>query len=387
MGFFKKQLLDIIQWIDNTQNTLVYMYPMEDQEIQYGAQLIVRPGQVAVFVEKGEIADVFLPGTHKLETDNLPVLGDLKGWAFGFKSPFKSDVFFVNTKEMLNNKWGTQTPIWIEDRQFGQVQIRAYGTYTFNIKDPAKFIGQISSTNTTYTKETISEQLKAFIITNFSDAVGSLNLTVAQLASQYKELSEQMIEDAKKSFEYLGVQLNQFTIGNISLPEEIEKALKELTSMTMKGSIDDEKLRRIHTLRQLDIMEKSAENDGLNAMIQGGMGLGMGVHMGGAFANGIKEQTQTQSQMQTQAQAQAEAEAEAVKPNIVQPTVENTNKMTTNEMLNCQKCGVSVPETAKFCNECGTKVEVIIPKSKFCMECGTKLENNAKFCNECGTKV
>ncbi|MGL5675512.1 MAG: SPFH domain-containing protein [Cellulosilyticaceae bacterium] len=382
MGFLKKQLLDIIQWLDDSQNTLTYMYPMEDQEIQHGAQLTVRPGQAAVFVEKGQIADVFGPGTHKLETANLPLLGDLKGWAFGFKSPFKSDVFFVNTKEMLNNKWGTQSPIWIQDAKFGQVQVRAFGTYTFNIIDPAKFITQVASTNKTYTKDSINDQLRAFILSNFGDAIGSLQMTVAQIASQYNEISQQMMVDAQAAFGYLGVSLNHFTIGNISLPDDIEEALKELTSMTMKGSIDDEALRRIHTLRQLDIMEKSTENEGLNAMIQNGMGLGMGLHVGGAFAQGMANNIQQANQSAAGQQVATAGVGAALGDALGNQTPPNTKGG-----RQCQNCGTTVSENAKFCNECGTKIEVIQPKNKFCTECGTQLDANAKFCNECGTKL
>lgn len=370
MGFIKKQLLDIIQWLDDSQDTLVYMYPMEDQEIQHGAQLTVRPGQTAVFVEKGQIADVFGPGMHKLETDNLPVLGDLKGWAFGFKSPFKADIFFVNTKEMINNKWGTQSPIWIPDPQFGQVQIRAFGSYTFNVSDPAKFISDVSSTNKKYTKASLSEQLKAYIVSHFGDAIGSLNVTVAQIASKYNDISEQMIRDVASAFEHFGVSLNTFAIGNISLPDEIEEALKELTSMNMKGSIDAEKLSKIQVLKQLDIMEKSTENDGLNAMIQGGMGLGMGLHMGNTFASGLNAPGQPVQQVVQQ----------------VQPTV-NGGVAPQAGGQNCQNCHAIVVEHAKFCNECGTKLEAPKPKNKFCQECGKPLDIGAKFCNECGTKL
>ena len=371
MGFLKKQLLDIIQWLDDSQDTMVYMYPIEDQEIQHGAQLIVRPGQAAVFVEKGQIADVFGPGTHKLETENLPVLGNLKGWAFGFKSPFKSDIFFVNMKEMLENKWGTPGPIWIPDPQFGQVQVRAFGTYTFSITDAKKFIEVVSSTNKKYTKDIINAQLKEYIINHFSDAIGTLNVTVAQIASWYNEISAQMIQDVGESFRGFGLSLNTFTIGNISLPEELEKSLRELTDMNIRGSVSGDRLSKIQALRQLDIMEKSTENDGLNTMIQGGMGLGMGVHMGRAFSEGM---TGNMSQGMSNDIVQAAATAsQKVSVDIAHKT--------------CQNCGHSVDKNAKFCNECGTKIEMVKPKVKFCTECGMKVEEGTKFCNECGTKL
>ena len=365
MGFFKKQLLDIIQWLDNSEDTLVYMYPMADQEIQYGAQLIVRPGQAAVFVDKGEIADIFGPGTYKLETDNLPFLGDLKGWAYGFKSSFKSDVFFVSTKEIINNKWGTPGPIWIPDPQFGQVQVRAFGTYTFSITDPKQFIEMVSSTNNKYTKESIETQLKDYIVNHFSDAIGSLNVTVARIASQYNEISEQMIKDVGEAFRKFGLQINTFTIGNISLPEELQKSLQELTDMNIRGSVDTGRLSRIQSIRQMDIMEKSAENDGLNSMIQGGMGLGMGVHMGQAFTQGMQNMNNP---------------TQGVAP----IPVANTQGVS-EDGRKCTECGHMLSATAKFCPECGTKVE--IAKPKFCPECGTQAGVGAKFCNECGTKL
>ncbi|MEF9960273.1 MAG: SPFH domain-containing protein [Niameybacter sp.] len=375
MGFFKKQLLDIIQWLDNSQDTLVYMYPMEDQEIQYGAQLVVRPGQMAVFVDQGQIADVFGPGTYKLETENLPFLGDLKGWAYGFKSPFKSDVFFVSTKEMLNNKWGTPGPIWIPDPQFGQVQIRAFGTYTFSINDPKQFIEMVSSTNKTYTKDAINTQLKDYIINHFSDAIGSLNVTVAHIASQYNEISKQMIQDVGEAFRMFGLQLNTFTVNNISLPEELQKSLQELTDMNIRGSVDTDRLTRIQSIRQMDIMEKSAENKGLNGMMQSGMGLTMGMQMGQAF----NQNMQNMQNMQNTSAAY----------NPTQPTQQSEEipVASISAGVKCTNCGQILSETAKFCNECGTKVEVAIPKKRFCPECGVPAVEGAKFCNECGTKL
>lgn len=384
MGFLKKQLLDIIQWLDDSQDTMVYMYPMEDQEIQHGAQLTVRPGQAAVFVEKGQVADVFGPGTHKLETANLPVLGDLKGWAFGFKSPFKSDVFFVNTKEMLANKWGTPGPIWIPDPQFGQVQVRAFGAYTFSITEPKQFIEVVSSTNKKYTKELINTQLKEYIINHFSDAIGSLNVTVAQIASQYNEISAQMIQDVGESFKGFGLSLNTFTIGNISLPEELEKSLRELTDMNIRGSVAADRLAKIQSLRQLDIMEKSTENDGLNAMIQGGMGLGMGVHMGKVFSEGMSNMN---GQMPNTTMPHANIQETMVAAGVSGAVAGTTGNSETRSGKVCQNCGHTVSDNAKFCNECGTKIEIAKPKMKFCTECGVKVEEGAKFCNECGTKL
>ncbi len=359
MGFFKKQFLDSIQWLDESSNTLVSMYPMEDQEIQSGAQLTVRPGQVAIFVDQGQIADVFGPGMYELTTANLPLLADLKHWSFGFKSPFKSDVYFLNMKDFLDNKWGTNNPVWIPDSQYGQVQVRAHGTYAFKIENPVVFFTQVAGTKSRYTLEHIREQLRSFIINKFADIIGSLNITVVQMASNYIEIGEALEDAVADSFKALGLTLTHFTISNISLPEEIEKTLKDVTSMNMLGSIQNEKLSKIQILKQLDIMEQSTKNPGMNGMAQSGMGLGMGMQMAKNFADNMNQMNQTSPQ------------------NVAAPA---------GGMMTCGKCGHSIPQGSKFCPECGNKVEAVVGK-KFCSQCGNEVVPGAKFCAQCGNKV
>nr|WP_302597006.1 SPFH domain-containing protein [uncultured Cellulosilyticum sp.] len=358
MGFFKKQFLDSIQWLDESSNTLVYMFPMEDQEIQSGAQLTVRPGQVAIFVDQGQIADVFGPGMYELTTANLPLLADLKHWSFGFKSPFKSDVYFLNMKDFLDNKWGTNNPVWIPDSQYGQVQVRAHGTYAFKIENPVVFFTQVAGTKSRYTLENIREQLRSFIITKFADIIGSLNITVVQMAANYIEIGEALQDAVADSFKALGLTLTHFTISNIGLPEEIEKTLKDVTSMNMLGSIQSEKLSKIQILKQLDIMEQATKNPGMNGMAQSGMGLGMGMQMAKNFSDNMNQMNHTASQ------------------NATAPTA---------GMMTCGKCGHSIPQGSKFCPECGNKVEAAESK-KFCTQCGTVAAPGAKFCVQCGNK-
>lgn len=365
MGFFKKQFLDAIQWLDESSNTLVYMFPMEDQEIQSGAQLTVRPSQVAIFVDQGQIADVFGPGMYELTTANLPLLADLKHWSFGFKSPFKSDVYFLNMKEFLDNKWGTNNPIWIPDSQYGQVQVRAHGTYAFKIENPVVFFTQVAGTKSRYTLENIREQLRSFIINKFADIIGSLNVTVVQLASNYIEIGEALQDAVAESFKALGLTLTHFTISNIGLPEEIEKTLKDVTSMNMLGSIQSEKLSKIQILKQLDIMEQATKNPGMNSMTQSGMGLGMGMQMAKSFADNMNQMNNVgASNPAPQQQAAAAPQG---------------------GMMTCSSCGHSIPQGSKFCPECGTKVEAPTGK-KFCSQCGNEVAPGAKFCPQCGNK-
>lgn len=378
MGFFKKQLLDIIQWLDESNDTLAYMFPMEDQEIQNGAQLTVRQGQVAIFVDKGQIADVFGPGMYKLETANLPLLSDLKSWGYGFKSPFKSDVYFINMKEFLENKWGTANPVWIPDSQFGQVQVRAHGSYAFKIDNPVNFLTNVVGTKSKYRLEDITAQLRSFILTQFSDIIGSLNLTVTQIASNYNEVGEALKETLAKPFGDLGLSITQFNIANIGLPEEIEKHLKELTGMNILGSVGNDKLSKIQILKQLEIMEKSTNNEGINAMMQSGMGMGMGMQMAGMFANGLGQMNQVNSQANLMPQG-----------NQVSQVAPQQNNQQTQQSggMSCPNCHANINEGAKFCPECGTKIEVVKPKAKFCSECGAKVVDGMKFCSECGNKL
>lgn len=368
MGFFKKQLLDIIQWLDDSSNTLVYMFPMQDQEIQNGAQLTVRPGQVAIFVDKGQIADVFGPGMYKLETANLPVLSDLQSWSYGFKSPFKSDVYFINMKDFLDNKWGTANPIWIPDSQFGQVQVRAHGSYAFKIENPVTFLNNIVGTKTKYCLEDITAQLRGFIVSQFSDIIGSLHLTVTQIASNYNEIGEALKETLAKSFSDLGLSITQFNIANIGLPEEIEKHLKELTGMNILGSVQNDKMSKLQILKQLEIMEKAASNGNMNSMMQSGMGLGMGMQMAGMFANGLNQMnSQVTGAMSSTQGAQVTQVQEG--------------------QIACQNCHAMINKDSKFCPECGTKVELAVAKGKFCPQCGKPAAEGMKFCTECGTKL
>lgn len=370
MGFFRKQLIDIIEWLDETSNTLAHKCDFEDNEIQSGAQLTVRQGQVALFVDKGQIADVFGPGMYELKTENMPVLADLKGWAYGFKSPFKSDVYFLSMKECLNNKWGTGSPIWIPDTQFGQVQIRAYGNYTFKVDNPVTFLTEVVGTKCSYKVSDIAEQLKEIIISEFSDIIGSLSLTVVQLASNYNELGEALEETLQNSFKKLGLTLTSFKIANIGIPPEIEKNLNELTGMNILGSVGNDKLNKIQILKQLEIMSKSAENPSTNSMMQAGMGMTMGMQMGNNFASTMNNMNNLDQHRETSANI-SEAQRK---------TVDEPNKIV------CKSCSANIKEGSKFCPECGTKVEVV-HKNKFCPECGTPAPDGTKFCMECGSKI
>ncbi len=286
MGIWDKlrgELIDIVQWLDDTHDTVVYRFERMNNEIKYGAKLVVREGQAAVFINEGQLADVFGPGTHTLQTANLPILATLKGWKYGFESPFKAEVYFVSTRQYTDQKWGTMNPVMLRDAEFGPVRIRAFGTYTMRVKDPGTFIRQIVGTQGRFTTEDITAQLRNTIVSRFTDILGESKIPILDLAANYDELGKFMSERMKPDFEAMGVELPKLLVENISLPPEVEQALDKRSSM---GVIGD--LSRYTQFQAAEAMKAAAENPGGTAA--GGMGMGMGFamanQMGQAFAGG-----------------------------------------------------------------------------------------------------
>ncbi len=275
MGLWDKirgEFIDIVQWTDDSHDTIVWRFERHGNEIKFGAQLIVRESQMAVFVNMGQLADVFLPGMYELETKNLPVLSTLQGWKYGFHSPFKCEVYFVNTKRFTDLKWGTKNPVIRRDPEFGPVRLRAFGTYAMRVADPAKFIREIAGTDAHFTTDEIMEQLRNIIVARFSDAVAECAVPVLDLAAKYDELGATLRTAISSEFDAYGLELTQFYVENISLPPEVEKAVDKRSSM---GAIGD--LNRFAQFQAAQAMEDAARNPG--GMAAGGMGMGMGFAM------------------------------------------------------------------------------------------------------------
>ena len=240
MGFWDKifgEFIDVIDWLDESNNTLVYRFERYNNEIKYGAKLTVRQAQAAVFVNEGEIADVLGPGIYELTTKNLPILTTLQHWDHAFESPFKAEVYFCNLRRFTDLKWGTKNPIILRDKEFGAVRLRAFGTYEIRIEDPAKFIKEIVGTNGHFTVEDISDQLRNIIIARFTDIVASSGIPVLDLAANYDQLSEYVSEKIGKEFKEYGLELSRVLIENISVPPMVEEALDKRTSMGMIGDL------------------------------------------------------------------------------------------------------------------------------------------------------
>ena len=278
--FVKTELIDIIEWLDDTGNTMVHRFDGHDNEIKNGAQLIVRPGQAAVFVNQGQVADVFGPGRHELRTQNLPILSTLLGWKYGFDSPFKAEVFFVATKQFTDQKWGTKAPVMLRDPEFGPVRLRAFGTYVVRVVEPAKFIAQIVGTNGVFTTGDVDEQLRSLVTSRFIDALGEAKIPMLDLASRYDEIGALIRGKMVPDFGEWGLELTQFVIENIALPEEVEKALDKRSSMGVIGDLGA--YTQFQTAESIPL---AAQNPGGTA--GAGMGMGMGFAMAQQMANAM----------------------------------------------------------------------------------------------------
>lgn len=235
----KGEFIDIIQWTDDTQDTMVYRFERYGNQIKNGAQLTVRESQVAVFVNEGQIADVFQPGMYTLSTENMPILSTLKGWKYGFNSPFVAEVYFVNTKRFTDLKWGTMNPIMMRDQDFGIVRVRAFGSYTISVKDASLFLKNVVGTDGEFTKDEIVGQIRNVIVSKFSDVLGNAKIPVLDLAGKYGEMGNFLVEQVQPSVDEYGLQLHQMLIENISLPPEVEEAIDKRSSMGAVGNLDN----------------------------------------------------------------------------------------------------------------------------------------------------
>ncbi|HEX7640624.1 MAG TPA: SPFH domain-containing protein [Burkholderiaceae bacterium] len=280
-SFIKKQFIDILQWNESSDEVLAWRYPMQDFEIQYGGSLTVRESQAAVFVNEGRIADVFGPGMFKLTTNTLPVLTYLKNWDKLFESPFKSDVYFFSTRLQLGRKWGTPQPITIRDKDFGMVRLRAFGMYSYKIADPGKFFKEISGTRDSYTRDDLEQQLRNLVIATMTNTLGASAIPFLDMAANQSLMAEKIKADLAAAFERYGVALDNFVVENVSLPEELQKAIDTRISMGMMG--DMAKYTQYQAASAIPLAAQN-EGGGLGAL---GANLAAGGVIGAAMAQGL----------------------------------------------------------------------------------------------------
>jgi membrane protease subunit (stomatin/prohibitin family) len=316
--FLTKQLIDVIQWSEPEDGILAWRYPMEDMEIQNGGQLTVRESQLAAFVDEGKIADVFGPGLHTLNTRNLPVLTDLMNWDKGFESPFKSDVYFFSTRLQMGQKWGTATPITIREKEFGAVRLRGYGIYSYRVKDPRKFFTEVSGTRDAYYVADLEGQLRETIVARMTDVFAGSDVPFLDMAKNQAALAQKISDAAQPSFAALGLELSQFTVENLSLPDELTKVMDQRIGVQMAGNLGS--YTQFETAQALGV---AAANPGGAA--GAGVGIGAGISLGRALAGSMSASEIMNSDVA------AGASAEKF----------------------CSACGKPMARGAKFCSECG----------------------------------
>jgi excisionase family DNA binding protein len=240
LDFLSKQFIDIIEWTDDSRDTLSYRFPDEDREIKNGAQLIVRESQVAQFVYLGQFGDTFVPGKYMLVTENIPILTDLKGWKYGLHSPFKADVYYVVTRVFTGNKWGTANPVMMRDQDFGVVRLRAYGTYDFRVADVQKFLKEVAGTDDHFRLDEFNDTMRSRIVSVFSDALAQAKVPALDVAARYQELGEALLPAINPILaERYGLAMTTFVIENVSVPPEVEQAIDKRSSMAAVGNLND----------------------------------------------------------------------------------------------------------------------------------------------------
>ena len=240
LNFLKGEVLEVIQWSDDTRDTLAWRFPDEDRAIKNGAQLIVRESQTAQFVYLGRFGDTFGPGKHRLTTDNIPILTKLASWPYGFNSPFKADVYFVTTRLFTGNKWGTSNPVMLRDEELGVVRVRAFGTYDFRIVDPKTFLREVAGSDHDFRLDEFHETMRSRLVSVFSNAIATAKIPVLDVASRYTELGAALLPALNPVLtSSYGIELGSFVVENVSVPPEVEQAIDKRSGMKVVGKLDD----------------------------------------------------------------------------------------------------------------------------------------------------
>ena len=273
--FLSGEFIDVIHWVDDSRDTMVWRFEREGHEIKYGAKLTVREGQAAVFVHEGQLADVFTPGLYMLETNNMPILTTLQHWDHGFRSPFKSEIYFVNTTRFNDLKWGTKNPIICRDPEFGPVRLRAYGTYSVRVTEPARFLIEIVGTDSEFTMDEISFQIRNIIVQEFSRTLAKSGIPVLDMAANTRELGQLVAKEIEAAIAAYGLSIPELYIENVSLPPAVEQVLDKRSSMGVIGNL--------HEYTQFQAAEALGRDSTAAATMQAGMGAGLGMQMGQAM--------------------------------------------------------------------------------------------------------
>lgn len=385
-SFIKGQLIDVIEFMTDDKNILAHKFDAGKKQIMMGAKLTVRPGQRVVFINEGEMADIYEEGLYTLSTSNMPLLTKLKSWKYGFESPFKVDIYFISVDEKISQTWGTPSKIAVKDPDFGMLRIGANGLYSYKVTDPKIFIEKLVGTDREYTVSECRKHLNGQFTTSFTDFFGEAKVTLFEAYGNINEFSEQILGEVKPSFVQYGFELVSFNIREIRVPEVVETAMDERASVAALGGMDMYQ-RKTLTDATADAAVNMSKREGGSGTAGFGMematGMAMGNMMGGMMGGMVANQNRNQQATPAQAQpVQAQAQPVQAKP-----------------MTSCSKCQASVAVDARFCQSCGNDMTVvktgnscsschatITTDAKFCPECGTKQEAKKAFCAECGVE-
>lgn len=344
---FKNQFINVIEWNEVNTDRIIYKFPVAGNEIKMGAVLTVRPSQVAIFINEGNVADVFQEGRYELSTQNMPVMTTLESWKYGFNSPFKADIYYVNMKNFIDQKWGTSNPIMLRDTDFGIVRLRGFGTFSYRVSDPVKFLTNALGSDVSASTEDFTPQFKRQAVSALSDLIAESKVAALDLAMHYDEMGDSLKEKMRDKFTYMGLTITDFTIENLSLPPEVEAAMDKRSSM---GALGD--LNRYTQYQAAEAIRDAASNPGGVAGDMAGIGVAMG--LGQVMSHSMQQGLQNQPQPTPQAAGQP-----------------------------CPKCGQVNPVGSKFCAGCGSALGESTP-TKPCIQCGKPIHPEAKFCPECG---
>ena len=372
-GWFSRQFRKVIQWENDNPNTIVWKYPLErKEEIMKKSQLVVREGQKALFIQEGKLADVFGPGTYELsDVRNIPILTSLNSWKYAWESPYTGDVYFISTKQFINNKWGTSNPVMMRDNDFGMIRVRGFGTYSFAVGTPTQAMNELFGSMGELTVRNVDEYFKKIITSTLSNVIAESKVAALDLAMHYDEITDMAKVKLQEEFDKIGIEIKALFIENLSLPEEVEKMMDKRTSVgVMNGA-----MQGYAQMESIEAMKSAAKNPG--GLAGAGIGLGAGLGVGRVFADG----------MSSIANGTADVEAKDTCPSCgakvkkdskfcpeCGKSMESTQK--------CPKCGANVKKGSKFCPECGASLG-----SVKCPKCGADVKAGAKFCPECGEKL
>lgn len=368
--FLKRQFRKVIQWETDDKNAIVWKYPLErKEEIMRKSTLVVREGQKAIFIKEGKLCDVFGPGTYELDDiKNIPLLTALYHWKTAWESPYTGDLYFVSTKQFIDNKWGTSNPVMMKDKDFGMVRVRGYGVYSFAIGVPTYAMNELFGSTGGLTVSDVDNYFKKIIVSVLTNSIAESGASALELAANYDDIAEIALGKMREDFGRMGIEIKGLYIENLSVPEEVEKMIDKRTSVGVMGDA----MGGYAQMESLGAMRDAAKNPGMGGLAGAGVGLGAGLGIGKMFAEGMSGAVESGEKC-------PHCGASAKKGAKFCPECGKPMKVV---KIKCPSCGKEVDEGTKFCPECG---ESLAPK--VCPKCGVKVKTGAKFCPECGAKI